>query len=314
VLFPEAPWLEVFRTRRGNRTEPPAVADFLAAVDQRHRTIRGAENTYQSQPIPLHVFAAVAGASPIEALFHLAARPGITVRCSGGSFEEWSNASNALGSSERVVLELSALSTLLLLGMEESLRDWPARFVVSRGTVQELRALIERRQFGTPNGRFLKIENGYAFAEQNAEVWRLQRVRFERLVIILESSCEVQGCRELAHLDSERRGNLIKAFGLHGAQSIILASNPGHVLWTDDMVLALSAKGDFGARRVWTHLVLEANADAGTIAESTYWNALFNLVGYGYSGLREHIFRRAGSLADWDVVRDQGNRREIGDF
>ncbi len=73
----------------------------------------------------------------------------------------------------------------------------------------------------------------------------MEQVRLKALAKILESSCEVRGCRELASLDSERRGSLIEAFGLHGAQSIILASNPRHVLWTDDFILAECARGRF---------------------------------------------------------------------
>jgi tetratricopeptide (TPR) repeat protein len=305
VLFPEFPWVEVFRnrTKAGNGKGQPEIADFLAAVDDRHRRIQESEGNYQSQAIPVHFFAGQAGANPIEALFHLAAKPGLSIRCFGGSHEEWSRALADLGSSERVVVELTALSTLLLLGIEESLRGRSAPFVVSRGTVQELRALIERRRLGVPRGRLFKNENRYVFAEQDSDGWWMEQVRLEALAKLLESSCEVRGCRELASLGSDHRRNLIEAFGLHGAQSIILAANPGHVLWTDDIMLAACAKGDFGVRRIWTQLVLEADVEAGTLAEPTYWDALFKLVTSGYTGLFERIFSRAGSLADWDADR-----------
>ncbi len=70
VLFPQYPWIEVFknRTKTMDDNGQPHIADFLAAVDHRHRQIQESENNYQSQAIPIHFFAELAGANPIEAI------------------------------------------------------------------------------------------------------------------------------------------------------------------------------------------------------------------------------------------------------
>src|SRR5206468_12866459 len=77
-----------------------------------------------------------------------------------------------------------------------------------------------------------------SFPTRRSSDLRTELARIDELVDFLESSCEVRGCQELASLDPERRENLVKWFGQHGAESILLAFRPGHVLWTDDLILA----------------------------------------------------------------------------
>jgi len=58
-----------------------------------------------------------------------------------------------------------------------------------------------------------------------------------------------------------------------------LASDPDHILWTDDLVQAQVAAQEFGARRVWTQLLLGTFADAGLITLEEYSDASARLVG-----------------------------------
>jgi len=307
VLFRGADGPELYRVRATTETgeERHDFGAIFASVDRQHCQIQQAEESYRSQLVPIHLFGKLTGAHTIDALFHLAASPSLPIRCCTGSIEEKGGALGALRSSEGVVLELTALGTLLLLGIEQHLRDWPHHFVVSRGTVQELRALIESRRFGRPSGRLVKVERGYAYIEQDAEAWRSELARLEALVAFLESSCEVRGCRELASLDPEWRENLVNLFGHHGAESILLASGSGHLLWTDDLALAGIAKEQFGVGWVWTQLALEARVAAGSLDESAYLDASARLVGGGYefTSLSRRIIARAGEMAEWDANR-----------
>ncbi len=307
VLFQNAGGPELYRVRTVTEVgeERPNFDAIFATVDRRHHQIEEAEATYRSQLVPIQLFGSLTGANTIDALYHLAASPGLPIRCCIGSLDEKASTLEALRSSERIVLELTALGTLLLLGVEQRLRDWPTRLVVSQGTIQELRGLIERRRLGRPSGRLVKVEKGYAFVEQDAEAWRSELARLEALMDFLESSCEVRGCRALAFLDAERRENLIKGFGQHGAESMLLASGPGHVLWTDDLVLAGIAKELFGVSRIWTQLAIEARVAAGSLDESVYLDASARLAGGGYefTSLSRRIIARAGEMAEWDANR-----------
>ncbi len=118
----------------------------------------------------------------------------------------------------------------------------------------------------------------------------------------LQSVCRVRDGSVLASIDHDRRKRLIAFFGRNGAESIAIASMPGHVLWTDDMILADLAKTEFGVRRVWTEAALQARAQAGNLDPSELATASTKLAGWGYSFTTPSIetLMRAGSVAVWN--------------
>jgi hypothetical protein len=69
---------------------------------------------------------------------------------------------------------------------------------------------------------------------------------------------------------------------MHGLETILLALVPGSALWTDDLVLAESAKSEFGLERVWTQAGVEALAARGLLDRDLADEAHAKLVGFGY--------------------------------
>src|SRR6202030_4093598 len=95
---------------------------------------------------------------------------------------------------------------------------------------------------------------------------------------------------------------LVGHFGLHGAESIMLASMPGHVLWTDDRVIANVARNEFGVRRIWTQSAFMARVQAGTLDPAELATATTRLAGWGYTFTTPSLetLMRAGAVSEWD--------------
>jgi hypothetical protein len=115
-------------------------------------------------------------------------------------------------------------------------------------------------------------------SESKAEHLRM----LERSIEIIRSSCRIAGALPLAYLDPEERKALVTRFGNHGAQSIMLATPPGFILWTDDQILALVAKQRFGVRRIWTQVALQWRAKEGTVDPALFYDATCRLFGWEY--------------------------------
>jgi hypothetical protein len=121
------------------------------------------------------------------------------------------------------------------------------------------------------------------------------------LADLIASACTVADAGGLSRLTAHRRAELTGHFGRHGAESILLASMPGHVLWTDDRVMANVALTQFGVRRIWTQAALMARVQAGTLEAATLATAGTRLAGWGYSFTTPSLetLMRAGALARW---------------
>ncbi len=267
-----------------------------AASGAREVLLKNAERTYADNPVPIHAVAERINLNDLQTVFLLAQRPEAPLKCCTGSPEELEAALGAFERANAVVLDLTAVATLCMLGRLSLLPTWPRQFVISQSTLAELRRLaFEDTLLRLPPG-FSASLTGTGNDGKRADV------QLKGLADALQSVCRVRDGAALASIDPDRRERLIDFFGRHGAESIVIASMPGHVLWTDDMILADLAKTEFGVRRVWTEAALQARAQAGNLDPAELATARTKLAGWGYSFNAASIetLMRAGSVAGWN--------------
>lgn len=263
---------------------------------KREELLKQAERTYADNSIPIHAVAERLNLNDLQTVFILAQRPEAPLKCCTGSPEELEGALGAFERANAVVLDLTAIATLCMLGRLSLLPTWPRQFVISQSTLAELRRqAFEDTLLRLPPGFSASI-NGGGNDGKRADV------QLKGLADALQSVCRVRDSAVLASIDTDRRERLIKFFGRHGAESIVIASMPGHVLWTDDMILADLAKTEFGVRRVWTEAALQARAQAGNLDPAELATVSTKLAGWGYSFTTPSIetLLRAGSVAVWN--------------
>ncbi len=197
-----------------------------------------------------------------------------------GTPEERSQAVQALQTAKALVIDLTALATLRLLGMEQILSSKRFRFVVSERTWVALKDMEFKAKLLSGPGGILLYEGGKHVMHEETAAEKEQRFRDDsRFITLVEGATEVQSWPGLAAVEPEKREALEKFFGPYGAESMVLASDPDFVLWTDDLVQAQTAAQEFGCRRVWSQLVLGALADAGLLTLAQYADVSASLVG-----------------------------------
>ncbi len=273
----------------------PDSSAMAAGGSSREETLEKAAKTYASAALPIYSYARTIGAGDLDAVFTLASRPDSILKCCEGSQAELDGALSAYGRASSVVLDLSAIATLCLLGRLNLLRTWPRRFVIAPATLDAL----ERIQFDDARPG---LPAGFSALLDSLEPAPKPEQQLRALPDAIRSVCAVGDGTVTATVPAERREKLIRQFGLHGAQSIVLAATPGHVLWTDDLVIAALARNEFGVRRIWTQSALMARAQAGGLDPRELANATSKLTGWGYRFITPGIemLMSAGSLARWD--------------
>ena len=85
-----------------------------------------------------------------------------------------------------------------------------------------------------------------------------------------------------------------------------MARSPGHLLWTDDLIMGMIASSEWSVRRVWTQAVLGwlgARGHAGVELEERATLQLL-MMSYGFTSIGARHFKRAGDVSDWKVDDD----------
>ena len=306
VRFPEHPFLQMVsipeKTVESGESEPD-ISVILKSIDERHEHVEKLNEIYSTRDMPLHMYGKQFGTNAFEALIGLAQFADVSVKCCVGSVEERDEASRALRSSSTVVIDSSAISSLYILDRLDILECGLADFVVSLGTVNELRMMITNKSlFHNKESGFMgKTVSGYAFTKSTEEQYESQIKSLRHLVKVLETNCKIESCNALATLEPCRRETIVKIVGQYGAEAILLSASPGAVLWTDDQAQAMVAKGEHGVSRVWTQLMIETCVDSGLVETGVYLDASAKLFGYGFyfTSINAEVIRQAGMGSNW---------------
>jgi transcription elongation GreA/GreB family factor len=279
---------------------------ILASVERRAAEVANARASYDQLPTPLHLYGARFGTDAYRALISLAAEESQKIKCCFGTSEERNGALEALQTAKSVIVDITAIATLRLLGLEKALLTTKLNFVMSERTWVVLQEMIsEARLFTAPGGTIFYKGGKHILYEETASDKEQRLKQDEEFVGLLEKTTERRSAPELAALEPERRTALEKVFGGYGAESLVLSSDPDCVLWTDDLIQAQTAAQEFGSRRVWTQLLLGVLTDAGVLTVADYNDASARLIGMEFTAtLFDSASMLAGfRLASWDAEK-----------
>ena len=183
----------------------------------------------------------------------------------------------------------------------------PVQLIVPQSTIAALqRMAMETKSSLESQSGFLGASAGrLAFSDWSESAKKEHLQALTKCIDLLRTTCKITGAVSLAYIEPTERTGLINKFGEHGAESLVIASTPGHVLWTDDLVAGLVAKLRFGSRRVWTQIVLQSWARDGIIEPSVFYDVTAKLLGWEYffTSPSTPALIRVVELADWNPDR-----------
>lgn len=252
-------------------------------ADQRAKRGGEVEKVYTDQKIPLFLVGAAMGVSLLEAMQHITSTPEMRLHCCWVTDENLKVAGTAIRKADSLVLDGSALITLLFTQMYEDVAKFHIKCRVSEGAVKCLQgANFMRMDPNTQSGVLTKDGDGYTFIESSPEQAHEARAAIKKFIDFIERTFIIDSDLIVSELDPERRERLVGLFGKDGVESMMMGAQDGCVLWTDDLATAEIGKCSFGCKRVWTQFIFEYFAGAGNIEEERAINMTLKLLGMGY--------------------------------
>jgi predicted Zn-dependent protease/transcription elongation GreA/GreB family factor len=256
---------------------------ILDSVKAHSEAVSKLREIYRSSLVTLHMYAHQLGHTAHEGLVNLAISEDDFIRCAPPQIEVLANTLATLGNKGTVVLDLTALATLLLLQItRQVLTSTAFRFVISPATFTELQQLRAQSRFSKAHGTMYYDKGQHYFTETTEEQSEEQKAAFEEYMQCVETNVNVISVPQLSTLTAERRDLLEKILGRYGLESALLALSPGYVWWTDDFAAGEVAKSELGVERVWTQAILEHTANLGLLDRGVVDEAYAKLVGFNY--------------------------------
>ena len=321
-LFPGAPglWSVKLDESSGDSTEGSHETDDLSKfqpifdlTDKQYEESLRIEEIYKKMLPPIGVLASWMKGNVLGAWESLIISPALGVRCSAGDFEERRQALALLGNSQpKLVVDIISLMTLHCLEATDTIVKAYGRLGIAQSTIDLLLTIInEQKGMWSEREAISPWKEGGQYINYiiKPEDVRRNIERLENLVKWIRENCEVIPCAAALQMNLLRKQELDDLFQPFFIDTMLIASQPGCLLFSDDERLRLYAKTgfnsdagtDFDIDGVWTQVVLEHCVNRNLLDRDEYNKMVIKLVcsNYYHTEFDAEVLMEAARQSDW---------------
>ena len=312
-LFPDNPgfWsINLDDSRETDDSEKmQPIFDFIT---QQHEASLEIENIYKENPLPIGAFTNLTGGNVLEALSLLMRKPDLGVKCSAGHPEEWRQALATLEDGQsKLVVDLIALITIHEIGAADTVINAFGKLSIAQSTIDELESIIrEREMLSEREGMSVGKEGDqYVKTDLNPEDIRRNVEYLTSIIKWIWENCEVDPCTRALEMNQLRKQEFYDLFQQLFVDTILIASQPGYLLFSDDEILRSYAKTNFSIDAgischvdgVWTQVVLEHCVNRNLLDKAEYDKMTIKLVcsRYYHTIFDTDVLIEAARQSDW---------------
>ncbi|WP_420236264.1 PIN domain-containing protein [Telmatobacter bradus] len=304
IRFPEADELQVMHLPRDKEGQIDST-EFLAKIRRQMEDTNQGLRIYSEQTLPLQFVARMLKTSTFEAVLYLANDQDSIIRCAPSDPAQRLDSLMALQEAEQIVLDLSAIATLVLTEHTDLVTKLNRPIIISQGCSEELDRICGRLWDGSPRagGRFTWHDDRLIMVDIPEEAVIERERLFSEALQGIRSLAIVEACRELSAMPKNDKEPLIEIFGRYGAQSVLLARKPGRVLWSDDFVQNSVLTSQYGGKGVWSEIVAAHLDGVGRLDHKVAAGFVTRLLAYRYqaTGIPPVVFVQAASASNFDA-------------
>ena len=263
-------------------------------VDRHHEYILEIEGLYKEKHLTIGSFTKLVGSNSLDAWGTLMGNPELGIRCSIGDIEERIDILNLLNHSKpKLVVDIISLITLHSLDAADIVVSTFGKLYIAQSTIEELQNIIIEREgmWSNREGMIIGKEgNRYVKQIMNPEDTKRGIEYLKNLVHWISDNCEVGKATVGSEMNQLRRRELNDMLQQHFLDTVLLASQPGHLLFSDDGRLRLYAKTslnndagtNFQIEGVWTQVLLEHCVNQNLLDKADYDEMTIKLVCSNY--------------------------------
>jgi tetratricopeptide (TPR) repeat protein len=277
---------------------------IASVVDSSRETHQFAEDLYKRNGIPLGTFAKLVQRDVLEVRSGLISNPELGIRCCRGDQEERTHAILLLSSQPvKLIVDIVTLLTLHDLNAADIVVQAFSQLGIAQSTIDLLQSEIEQNKARQTKETLTIGKDGDHFVIQEVPSELVQKYteHLQNIQDWIEKNCDVLPCTVALDLAPGTRQELEKLIGSSFTETILIASEPGHLLYSDDWVLGQVAKAKFGIERVWTQVVLMQCQAQALIDRLDYSQMVIKLVAlnHHYTSIDAATLIEAARQADW---------------
>lgn len=298
------------------KTDSTDLQPILEFTDKQHEASLEIESVYKEHLPPIGVFMNWTGRNVLDVWNLLINKPDLGIRCCEGSAKEKSQALNLLKEpTPKLVVDIVSLITLHSLEAADTVVKTFGKLAVAQSTIDALLQMIHEQESMWSQREGMSIEkqgNQYVRHMINPEDVKRSVERLKGLVKWIRENCDVLPCTPALQMNQLRKLKLDEAFHPSFFDTLLIATQPGHLLLSDDERLRVYAKTNFNSDAgtnfqidgVWTQVILKHCLNLNVLDKVQYDKMIIQLVcsNYYHTEFDTDVLMEALKQANWNLA------------
>ena len=299
-----------------NTTNSTNIQPILELTNKQHEASLEIENVYKEHLPPIGVFMNWTGRNVLDVWNLLINKPDLGIRCCVGSTKEKSRALALFKEPKpKLVVDIISLITLHCLEAADTVVKTFGKLAVAQSTIDGLLQIIHEQESMWSQREGMSIEkqgNRYVRHMINPEDVKHSVERLNELIKWIRENCDVLPCTPALQMNQLRKRELDETFHPIFLDTLLIATQPGHLLLSDDERLRFYAKTNFNSDAgtnfqidgVWTQVVLEHCLNLNVLDKAQYDKMTTQLVcsNYYHTEFDTDVLMEALKQANWNLA------------
>lgn len=308
--FPNASGLIGVRMQpsEGEHLTKDDLQPVLNVVSKHHENVLKAVQLYKEGRVTVGAIASALNRDILSVLYGITSNPDVGLRCCFGNEIERADASNLLKVKKpKLIVDIISLWTIYKLEVGVSIVDAFGKLGIAQSTIDYLHDRIHEMK-GLQSGGFLTMwkdegSGGFVRNETNEGEVCDSLKEIETLLQWTRDNCIVLPCHSALLMNRTEKERLDKLFGRCFIDTVLIANEPAHSLFSDDERLRSFAKTMLNVDGVWTQVVLAHCVDHGFLEKARFDAATVKLASahYVYTSVNAETLVEAARQSDWKV-------------
>ncbi|MCC5669986.1 hypothetical protein LC653_40850 [Nostoc sp. CHAB 5784] len=249
-------------------------------LDKSNENFLEVEKLYKQHGLPLGVFTKLVNRDVLSVWGGLISKEDLGIRCCIGTAEERNHANSLLVTKPiKLVIDIVSILTLHGLNAADVVVNAFGKLGIAQSTIDILqKALKDYRENELKESAFFRKEgNKYFIHETPPESVKSFADYLEKIIYWINANCEILPCNAALDIPRDERLELEELIGTSFSDTILIASDPGNLLYSDDWTLRQVAKAKFDIDGVWTQLVLMHCRNINILEKDNYNEMIIKL-------------------------------------
>jgi len=290
----------------GDKLSDNWVQQFIEGLQRHQDHFDLIKSEYIAGKFPFGAVAVLVNRNPIELWQVLAFGSAPFIHAwSNFQHEGFEDALIGLQKGGLVVIDPTSLVTLHHLGVADDVVRLLGKFGIAQSTIDLFNAMVERAQGWQREGftTFGVEESQGILQEVSPEQINQQTEFFEQIINWIRDNCQVLPCYRALDINKAERDKLTEHISSAFIDTVLIAGEPGRILYSDDQWLRWYARADSGVPGVWTQVVLQYCLVQQSSNDFLYRKAVLRLAtrGYTYTIIDAEILMEAVRLTGWQL-------------